>query len=351
MGKQLKVENCIQQCNMAEKNNNEFCEEDQQNLQILYEKFVILNKDLLRFGVSIVDLKKVCFRRKKLDNAVKERQKSVRYSGVIVAITIVGVVLISILLKIVFDSLMKTTLGTRCLLPNNYFIWEATRPVTDCNMCKDVKNILIFENITREEFRNYAYSSRPMLVKGAALHWPAMHTFTYNFFKEIYQKTEGAFESVEEECQILTFKTEFKSLEDVFSMPESRVLQKNSEKPWYVGWSNCHPEVLSIMREHYSIPHFLPEDAEHANMDYIFIGYEQGAVMHIDYISRLMWQAQLRGHKTWKLVPPPDCDHVCTGFSFRVEPGDIVLVDTRQWYHDTHIDAGELSLTVSSEYG
>jgi len=28
-----------------------------------------------------------------------------------------------------------------------------------------------------------------------------------------------------------------------------------------------------------------------------------------------------------------------------------VLVDTRQWYHDTHIDAGEMSLTISSEYG
>jgi hypothetical protein len=46
-------------------------------------------------------------------------------------------------------------------------------------------------------------------------------------------------------------------------------------------------------------------------------------VLQIDYISRLMWQAQLRGHKTWKLVPPPDCDHICAGISFRVEPGDI----------------------------
>lgn len=36
-----------------------------------------------------------------------------------------------------------------------------------------------------------------------------------------------------------------------------------------------------------------------------------------------MWQAQLSGHKTWKLVPPPDCDHICSGISFRVEPGDI----------------------------
>jgi hypothetical protein len=46
-------------------------------------------------------------------------------------------------------------------------------------------------------------------------------------------------------------------------------------------------------------------------------------MLQIDYISRLMWQAQLRGHKTWKLIPPPDCDHICSGISFRVEPGDI----------------------------
>jgi hypothetical protein len=75
-----------------------------------------------------------------------------------------------------------------------------------------------------------------MLVKGAALHWPAMQTFTYPFLKEIYQNVEGAYESIEEECQILTFKTEFRSLQDVFAMPESRVLLKEGEKPWYVGW-------------------------------------------------------------------------------------------------------------------
>lgn len=36
-----------------------------------------------------------------------------------------------------------------------------------------------------------------------------------------------------------------------------------------------------------------------------------------------MWQAQLQGHKTWRLNPPPECESVCEGFEFRVEPGDI----------------------------
>jgi hypothetical protein len=58
--------------------------------------------------------------------------------------------------------------------------------------------------------------------------------------------------------------------------------------------SNCHPEVLAIMREYYSIPHFLPEDAEHAHMDYVFIGYQQGAVMHVSNIHRLVFESYVR---------------------------------------------------------
>lgn len=220
---------------MAESNNNDMCKGKQKNIQILYEKFVILNRDLLNFGVSIEELKEICFKGRKAVCTIQESKKSARHSGLIVAVTLFGTVLVSILLKVILDSVMNT-LGTRCLLPNNYLIWEATRPETDCSMCKDVKTVLVFGNISRDEFRNYAYSSRPMLVKGAAMHWPAMQTFTYHFLKEIYQNVAGAYESIEEECQILTFKTEFKSLEDVFAMPESRVLLKEGEKPWYVGW-------------------------------------------------------------------------------------------------------------------
>lgn len=36
-----------------------------------------------------------------------------------------------------------------------------------------------------------------------------------------------------------------------------------------------------------------------------------------------MWQAQLRGNKTWNIAPTPECDQECAKFSFYVEPGDI----------------------------
>lgn len=43
-------------------------------------------------------------------------------------------------------------LGIRCFVPNNYLIWEATRPVTDCSYCRNVRRPLILPNMTRDEF-------------------------------------------------------------------------------------------------------------------------------------------------------------------------------------------------------
>lgn len=45
-------------------------------------------------------------------------------------------------------------------------------------------------------------------------------------------------------------------------------------------------------------------------------------MLQLDFISRLMWQAQLLGNKTWNLVPSPECESTCQSFSFYVEPGD-----------------------------
>lgn len=44
--------------------------------------------------------------------------------------------------------------------------------------------------------------------------------------------------------------------------------------------------------------------------------------LQLDYIPRLMWQAQLRGQKHWMLAPTPECEAQCSSFSFFVEAGD-----------------------------
>lgn len=43
----------------------------------------------------------------------------------------------------------------------------------------------------------------------------------------------------------------------------------------------------------------------------------------LDYISRLMWQGQVQGNKTWFVAPVPECDHLCHKFQYYVEPGDV----------------------------
>ena len=64
-----------------------------------------------------------------------------------------------------------------------------------------------------------------------------------------------------------------------------------------------------------------------------------------------MWQGQIIGSKTWTVAPTPECDDVCERFSFFVDTGDIILLDTRIWYHGTRVENGKFSLTITSEYG
>ncbi|GBP03245.1 39S ribosomal protein L18, mitochondrial [Eumeta japonica] len=79
----------------------------------------------------------------------------------------------------------------------------------------------------------------------------------------------------------------FKSLKDVFNMPEERA-NLSIGSSWYVGWSNCHPGVLNDLRKLYGRPHFLPEDAELSNTDYVFLGYELGSYMHISMPKQML---------------------------------------------------------------
>lgn len=46
-------------------------------------------------------------------------------------------------------------------------------------------------------------------------------------------------------------------------------------------------------------------------------------IFQLDYIPRLMWQGQVKGNKSWSVVPVPECEHVCQKFDYYVEPGDV----------------------------
>lgn len=206
-----------------------------------------------------------------------------------------------------FNLIVEYLLSIRCLLPNNYLIYEACRPIdSNCKFCANVIRPIILNNLTQAEFsvklqstsqhifitvsfnfliysQRYAYLPQPIIIKNACLHWPARE-LTFEWLKEVYNKWPDALNR-SDECQFLPFKSAFGSLSEFFneaSEPESQ--NRNGKPPWYVGFSNCNPNILKELRELYPRPAFLPASAEIPNTDYTFLGYEEGAVMHVSSI-------------------------------------------------------------------
>lgn len=110
----------------------------------------------------------------------------------------------------------------------------------------------------------------------------------------------------------------------------------------------CYACKLVFGAEKKSDFHFRRNIMNKIDLDFFsfLLGFAQ-----LDYIPRLMWQAQIRGNKNWTVSPTPECDMKCSSFSFYVEPGDAVLIDTRIWYHGTSVAPGQFSMTIQSEYG
>lgn len=250
------------------------------NVEFVRKTFLKLTENYIQYGATMNDLKSITMT---INNAKSKSAKNRSFTKKILVILFVPL-LCGLFNK--YFNIIKTFQETRCLLPNNYFVWEFTRSISNCDYCRDIKAPLILPNLTREEFRSYSYSSRPIIIKDAARDWPARDTYTLEFFRNLYDRIEGAYESVEEECQFLRFKSSFANLREVFAMSEARALHREGEDPWYVGWKNCHPRILDAMKRFYSVPHFLPDDAEIPCSNYIFMGYEEGAVMHVSFFIR-----------------------------------------------------------------
>lgn len=111
------------------------------------------------------------------------------------------------------------------------------------------------------------------------MHWPAFEQLNFQYLKQLYEKHSEALDQFGDECQFLHFKSNFRSLRDFFAMPMAQAM--SGHPAWYVGFSNCQAPILQQLRQLYPRPHFLPDDAEIPNTDYVFLGYNQGAVMHV----------------------------------------------------------------------
>lgn len=200
-----------------------------------------------------------------------------------------------------FDVITKE----ECALPIPELLNSILRPISDCKMCDDLLEIPIVETISKKEFLDkYAYTGVPLLVKNGASNWTAINTFSFEFFKELYSNTyqnkdekfkrkkfkkksrkqsfielikdnshDSQLYEEKDTCQFFGYKTNFKSLNQVFRMNDEmfKIKSKNF-KPWYIGWSNCNKYATKVLRQHYSRPYFLPDESEMSKTDWIFMG-------------------------------------------------------------------------------
>lgn len=60
--------------------------------------------------------------------------------------------IICLLIAIFHFNITEYFMSIRCFVPNNYLIWEATRPISDCQFCFGIDRPLILPNISQADF-------------------------------------------------------------------------------------------------------------------------------------------------------------------------------------------------------
>ncbi|XP_017119184.1 uncharacterized protein LOC108140726 [Drosophila elegans] len=260
------------------------------------------------------------------------------------------IVLLTIFVSFGLKYYYEEMQGKNCVLSLPRPLRYALRPPESCDFCANIKQVPRLQNISPQEFeKKFAYNAAPVIVSDATKNWTAVSLFNYWYFRDVYARAKQ--KQHIKDCQFLPYKTGFLDIYDALDMTKDRVDLKLGEQPWYFGWSNCHAETAEEFRRHYGRPYFLPESSENNAVDWFFIGTSGlGAQMHIDNVRLPSWQAQLAGSKRWLLVPPPECYLQCQTFDVVVQQGDIIVLDTNKWYHQTFVQPGAISLTIGAEY-
>ena len=222
----------------------------EQKLTILTAEFANLRKYYVDHGVNdnvVKDLLQQHMRRPELHPNLPKRlttKKKGALTSKWLCFIIIPILLATVLGSHILGFGFLEKLGlidllhdSECLVENNIFSMEITRPRFDCSACAGLKEFPVVKDLSKDEFlEKYAYTTVPVLIKDATRNWTAMETFSFEYFQKIYTQNRETLLSVEEECQFFAYNTEFDTLEQVLAMPRSRASYKDGEKPWYVGW-------------------------------------------------------------------------------------------------------------------
>lgn len=90
---------------------------------------------------------------------------------------------------------------------------------------------LIFAYFRERFLSAYAYTGRPVLIKNVSNSWPAMETFSFNFFKNLYEENKSpVLTKQNEECQFFLWDFQnFRNLGEVFKMDPDRSKLKGNK--------------------------------------------------------------------------------------------------------------------------
>ena len=140
-----------------------------------------------------------------------------------------------LLLSVLLLSLINWYEEAPCLVPQPYFLGEILRPMSDCEFCNGVTAAPREKNISVYDFvKKYAYTSKPVVVEGAASDWPATRAFSYDYFKGLYQQRPEAIEHQIEEGQFFSYNSNIRDLKGLFELSDEEVSMVTER--WYIGW-------------------------------------------------------------------------------------------------------------------
>lgn len=108
-------------------------------------------------GIHVSRLKELCkFARENVSEDRSTRSQR-RRTIASVSFWIAAVAVFVVAVAVRFFDVFEDVAAARCLLPNNYLIWEATRPISDCAFCEGVSGPIILRNITKKQFEVFIF--------------------------------------------------------------------------------------------------------------------------------------------------------------------------------------------------
>lgn len=135
----------------------------------------------------------------------------------------------------VFQRLKALWSEDPCLVPRVLLNGEVTLPVADCGVCSNLTKVPVVENTTVASFlEQYAYSSRPVLMKGAAKGWPAAQLFSYEYFRQLYSQRPEAILRDGDEGQFFAYSSDVRRLDEFMNMTGDQAAMRTGK--WYIGW-------------------------------------------------------------------------------------------------------------------